>query len=405
MSFAYLDRPMSDPIDPQLTILVPAMDEEETISTFVAWCHEGIREAGLVGEILIVDSSTDSTPDLALAGGARVLRTSPKGLGAAYIEGIPHVRGAFVIMGDADCTYDFRQLSQFVRAWESGSKFVMGSRFKGSIEPGAMPKLHQYFGTPITTWLLNKIFGGSFSDIHCGMRGVDADTLREMRISSTSWEYASEMVIKAIQLELPISEVPINFYADRGSRQSHMKRRGHLEPFRAGWSNVKSMLTYGAPYFLRRPGQIFLLLGLIGFMFLFLGPISLGPIELSGSTRLVAVFVAILGLQMVLLAHIAEAVMDYTGLRRDRLKHRFNLDRMFLICGGLGVGGVALILPLLLNYASNGMRLVNIPEWQESFVLAGLLLIICGFCLFTASLVIQSIAVRFSELAPMLDNM
>jgi len=194
--------PKDDVGDPELTILIPAMNEELTVGDFVAWCHEGIREAGVVGEILIVDSSTDRTAEIALEGGARVLRTPRRGLGRAYIDALPYVRGRYVVMGDADCTYDFRQVGLFVKALQDGNEYAMGSRWRGSIEPGAMPKLHQYFGTPITTWALNVLFGSRFSDIHCGMRGITRDALLRMGLVSQSWEYASEMVLKSVRMGL-----------------------------------------------------------------------------------------------------------------------------------------------------------------------------------------------------------
>ena len=152
-------RPEKDVSDPELTILIPAVNEELTVGDFVAWCREGIREAGVVGEILIVDSSTDRTAEIALEGGARVLRTPKRGLGRAYIDALPYIRGRYVVMGDADCTYDFRKVGLFVEAMRKGNEFAMGSRWAGSIEPGAMPRLHQYLGTPVTTWVLNVLFG------------------------------------------------------------------------------------------------------------------------------------------------------------------------------------------------------------------------------------------------------
>lgn len=398
MSHAWLEKPEQDVPDPVITVLVPAMDEAETIGTFIEWCHEGIADAGLPGEIVIVDSSSDETPRLALAGGARVVHTEPKGLGAAYIEGITWVRGSFVILGDADCTYDFRELARFVEQWQSGSKFVMGSRFKGSIADGAMPRLHQYFGTPVTTWLLNRIFGSRFSDIHCGMRGVDADALRDMMISSTSWEYASEMIIKAVEMELPTSEVPIDFYADRGSRQSHMKRKGPLEPFRAGWRNVKAMLTFGAPYFLLRPGQLILLIGAVLFLGLALGPVDIGSLQFSATTQLVGAFLVLLGLQMILLATVAQAVTDYNGRRRMALARRFDLNRMLVACASAAIVGVLLWIPLVGNYLSHDRQLKDLAAWETSMALAGIMLIIAAFCVFTAALVIQLVSARIIEL-------
>src|ERR1700722_6867534 len=140
---------------PEVSIVVPALNEEITIGEFVDWCKEGLARAGVAGEILIIDSSSDRTPEIALAHGARVLRTPKRGLGRAYIDAMPYIRGDFIIMGDCDLTYDFRELAEFVKCYQEGAEFVMGSRFKGSIEAGSMPALHQYFGTPVTTWIMN----------------------------------------------------------------------------------------------------------------------------------------------------------------------------------------------------------------------------------------------------------
>ena len=399
MTGPYLEIPAADCASPVISILVPSMNEQETIATFIAWCHEGLMEAGVQGEIVIVDSSSDETPAIALAGGARVVHTEPQGLGSAYIEGIKWIRGDFVVLGDADCTYDFRKLSDFLKGWEAGNAFVMGSRFKGSIEPGAMPKLHQYFGTPVTTWLLNRIFGSNFSDIHCGMRGVDADTLRAMSISSPSWQYASEMIIKSVEMELPTAEVPINFYADPGTRESHMKRKGRLEPFRAGWQNVKAMLTYGAPYFLLRPGQAVCALGLLLFLALGFGPVDIGSIELSSTTQLVGAFLILLGLQMVLLARVAQGVTDYRGVRRASLSARYDLNRMLRLCSLIGVVGLLLFIPVIRSYVTNDLRLDALAPWEASAAIGGITLVIASFCVFTAALVIQVVNTRFLEMA------
>ena len=255
--------PADDVADPEVTILVPALNEEITIGRFVDWCREGIAASGARVEILIVDSSTDRTAEIAQAGGARVLKVPRRGLGRAYIDAIPHIRGRFVIMGDADCTYDFREIRPFVAAFRAGAEFVMGSRFKGSIAPGAMPPLHRYFGTPVTTFILNAMFGSRFSDIHCGMRGISREALARMDLRSQGWEYASEMVLKSVHMELATTEVPIHFLKDPEGRLSHMKRRGWLEPWRAGWMNLRAMLVHGVNFFLVKPGAALLALGLL----------------------------------------------------------------------------------------------------------------------------------------------
>ncbi len=194
--------PDIDTTDPEVSIVIPALNEELTIAEFVAWCHEGLAKAQVRGEVLIVDSSTDATAEKALAGGARVLVTPKRGLGRAYIDAIPFIRGKYVLLGDADLTYDFRETAPFVEKFRQGYEFVMGSRFAGHIEDGAMPGLHRYFGTPLTNWILNVLYSADFSDIHCGMRGITREALVAMDIQSQSWEYASEMVLKSVQMKL-----------------------------------------------------------------------------------------------------------------------------------------------------------------------------------------------------------
>ncbi len=206
-----LIRPVADVSSPELSIVIPALNEEIAIGRFVEWCKEGISAAEIKAEILIIDSSTDRTAEIAVECGARVLRSPKRGLGRAYIDAIPYIRGQYVLMGDADCTYDFRDIRPFVDELRAGTEFVMGSRFKGSIETGAMPPLHRYFGTPLTTWILNVIYGTTFSDIHCGMRGITLDALKRIRLVSQSWEYSSEMVLKSVHFGLRSSEVPVHF--------------------------------------------------------------------------------------------------------------------------------------------------------------------------------------------------
>src|SRR5882757_601038 len=172
--------PDDDVQDPVVSIVIPALNEELTICEFVAWCQAGLEKAGVRGEILIIDSSTDSTPEKAVARGARVLKTPKRGLGRAYIDAIPFIRGKYVLLGDADLTYDFREIRPFLEKFRDGYEYIMGSRFKGSIEEGSMPPLHRYFGTPVTTWMLNFIYGSHFSDIHCGLRGVTLDGFLRM---------------------------------------------------------------------------------------------------------------------------------------------------------------------------------------------------------------------------------
>ena len=185
------EAPIQRRIKGFVSIVVPCRNEELTIGEFVDWCWQGLGAAGAEGEVIIVDNSTDRSPEIAREHGARVIHEPQRGLGRAYVAALPHIRGDYVVMGDCDLTYDFRRLAPFLTALEQGAEFVMGTRLKGEIEPGAMPKLHRYFGTPITTWILNRLYRQRFSDIHCGMRAMTIEALRRINLQSPGWEYAS----------------------------------------------------------------------------------------------------------------------------------------------------------------------------------------------------------------------
>jgi len=284
---------------PEVSIVIPALNEEITIGEFVAWCWEGLKKGGIKGEVIIVDSSNDETPNIALKRGARVLRTPKRGLGQAYIDAIPFIRGSFIVMGDCDLTYDFREIKFFVDSYRSGNEYVMGSRFLGSIETGAMPRLHRYFGTPLTTWLLNKIYRTKYSDIHCGMRGITKFGLEKIQLTSSGWEYASEMVLKAARTGLKISEVPVKFYKDRDGRESHLRRGGFLTPWIAGWINLKVMLVYSPDSFLLKPGAALFFLGILISVLSLIGTLSFGPIGFGIYTAMLALTLSVLGYALI----------------------------------------------------------------------------------------------------------
>ncbi|HXM42732.1 MAG TPA: glycosyltransferase family 2 protein [Bryobacteraceae bacterium] len=382
--------PAEDVADPLLSIVVPALNERIAIAEFVQWCKAGLAAAGIRGEILIVDSSTDNTPAIALASGARVLRTPRRGLGRAYIDAIPYIRGKYVLMGDADCTYDFRELSGFVRQFRAGYEFIMGSRFRGVIEPHSMPALHRYFGTPLTTAILNILYSTGFSDIHCGMRGITRDALVRLDLKSQSWEYASEMVLKAVCLKLKTAEVPVHFLKDPAGRLSHMKRNGWLEPWRAGWINLRAMLLFGADFFLLRPGLVLLALGLLITVPVSLGPLPLGPVTLSLNWMMLGLTLSVVGLQCFYLGCIVQVMYRYSPARAERWLRLFSYDRAMLASGLAGLAGCALGVPLIREYVAGGLRLPSMPTPQMHLAVLGLLFLIAGFYTFSCTLVLHA---------------
>jgi glycosyltransferase involved in cell wall biosynthesis len=388
--------PINDVSDPELSIVIPALNEELTVGDFVDWCKEGLARAGIAGEILIVDSSDDRTAEIAIEHGARVLKTPRRGLGRAYIDALPFIRGQYVLMGDADCTYDFRELEPFVERFHEGYEFVMGSRWKGYIEPGSMPFLHRYLGTPVTTWILNILYSSKFSDIHCGMRGITRDGLERIDLRSQSWEYASEMVLKAVRMELRTTEVPIRFLKDREGRLSHHKRAGWLEPWKAAWINLRAMFIYGPDFFVLKPGLAMLGLGLLLALPLSFGSLTIGPITFSLYWMLAGVALTTLGLQNFYLGCLAQVINDPTGRARMRWLRVFPYTRTVAIAGGMVLVGFGLVAPLIVQYIQSSFSLPGIGT-AGYLAITGIMLMILGFTTFTFTLMLHSIALLRTE--------
>lgn len=398
MATAFLDVPKADSLVAAsektpasgkrfVSIVVPCLNEELVIGEFVDWALEGIRRAGVEGEVLIVDSSTDRSPEIAEAHGARVLRVPKRGLGQAYLDALPHIRGNYVIMGDADLTYDFREIGDFVAKLDEGYEFVMGTRLKGWIEPGAMPPLHRYFGTPLTTRILNFIYRSRYSDIQCGMRAMTLDALKRIDLQSTSWEYASEMVLKASLLQLRIAEIPIKFYKDREGRESHLKRGGWLVPWRAGWINLKVMFLFAPDFFLFWPSLIMLALGLV----LVLGLVH-RPVFIFGlHWMLLGVTLGTLGYGGLHLALLAKAYHNFRPTVTRRIRNLLTYNRGMVI-GGLLMGvGVGFDLVLLMHYIASGFHNLSTPYPYFGYAVLGLFLIILGFQTVTNTLIFQMV--------------
>jgi glycosyltransferase involved in cell wall biosynthesis len=346
---------------PEFSIVIPALNEHITIGEFVDWCKEGLAKAGVAGEILIVDSSTDGTPQIALSHGARVLRTLKRGLGRAYIDALPYVRGRYVILGDCDLTYDFREIGPFVDRLREGYEFVMGSRFKGSIEPGAMPKLHRYFGTPATNFAFNAVNGTKYSDIHCGMRGMTLDLLKRINLTSQGWDYAPEMIAKAEALHARAVDVPIKFYKDREGRTSHHKRAPWYSPWMAGWHSLRVTFVFGAERVLVPLAFSFIALGAFLMILLSRGPAMIIPgMTWTLNALFLGVTLAVCGVAILHLSILASIINDRAGEVRSKWKRRFPYTKSVGFGAGLIAVGLVPTTFLVTRYVQH--HLILLPE-------------------------------------------
>ncbi|MGA2602440.1 MAG: glycosyltransferase family 2 protein, partial [Bryobacteraceae bacterium] len=291
----------------------------------------------------------------------------------------------------------------FLEKLRGGNEFVMGSRFRGYIEAGSMPGLHRYFGTPLTTWILNILYGTRFSDIHCGMRGITKEALGRMQLESDGWQYASEMVLKSVHMKLRTAEVPVRFYKDPEGRQSHHKRSGWMSPWKAGWSNLEVMLTHGAEFFTIKPGLAMLVVGLVLTLPLSFGPIRIGPVVLSMYWMLFGLTLSVLGAQTVGLGCITQILHDYRGDAIRRWLRVFRFNRAVVLSAGLFTLGIGLVTPLVREYFALGLRLPVEIGIANYMAIDGLLLLIMSFALFVFTLVIHSAVLRPRKLDKSVD--
>jgi glycosyltransferase involved in cell wall biosynthesis len=391
-----LFAPEAEMDNPEVSIVIPALNEELTIRDFIIWCKEGLRKINVKGEILIVDSSSDRTPEIALSMGVRVLRTPKRGLGGAYIDAIPYIRGKLVIMGDCDCTYDFRELGSFVESYHHGYEYIMGSRFKGSIESNAMPALHRYFGTPLTTYILNVIYGTHFSDIHCGMRAITLPALKRIKLQSQGWEYASELILKAAKLKLKMSEVPIKFYKDPPDRVSLHKRIGWISPWLAGWDNLRIMFVLSPEFFLLKPGLILMTAGLLLTLALIGGPFFVGKVGFSLHGMFFGVTLATTGYSALQLGLLSRIYHNFDPGFSEKMKRILTYNRGVITGILLMLTGLSLNIPLFVTWLKSGFKLFMF----HNYALFGLLLIILGFQTFVFTLIFEIMAKGYKHSEP-----
>ncbi len=278
----------------ELTILMPCLNEAETLAVCIQKARAFLETERVVGEVLIADNgSTDGSQAIARAHGARVINVSTRGYGGALLGGIEAAKGRYIVMGDADASYDFSALTPFLELLRHGYELVMGNRFKGGIKPGAMPGLHRYLGNPVLTGFGRLFFQSPVSDFHCGLRGFSTDSIRRLNLQTTGMEFASEMVVKATLHGLRIAEVPATLSPDGRSRAPH------LRSWRDGWRHLRFLLIFCPRWLFLYPGLALMLIGLAAMIWLVPGPRTVGRVTFDVHTLLYASAALVLGLQAV----------------------------------------------------------------------------------------------------------
>ena len=334
----------------ELTILMPCLNEAETIGACVSKAMGYLARSGVAGEVLIADNgSTDGSQAIAERLGARVVPVPVRGYGAALIAGIAAARGRFVIMGDSDDSYDFTALDPFVAKLRDGYALVMGNRFRGGIKPGAMPPLHRYLGNPVLSTIGRLFFGGPVRDFHCGLRGFDRDAIRALDLRAPGMEFAWEMVVKATVQGLRITEVPTTLSPDGRSRPPH------LRSWRDGWRHLRFLLVFCPRWLFLYPGAALFLAGLAAMVLLLPGPLRLGGVTLDVHTMLYGSGAMVMGFQAVQFWVFAQIYGIQQGMVPDRGRLTATLERFGL--------EPALIVAALLVLAGFGLGVAAVAVW------------------------------------------
>ena len=325
----------------ELTVLMPCLNEAETLHSCITKAQGYLARSGVSGEVVISDNgSTDGSQEIARHCGARVIPAAERGYGAALLTGIGAARGQFVIMGDADDSYDFSNLDGFLAKLRDGHDLVMGNRFKGGIAPGAMPLLHRYLGNPVLSGIGRLFFSSSVGDFHCGLRGFRKASIEGLGLRTTGMEFASEMVVKAVLSGLRITEVPTTLAKDGRSRPPH------LRSWRDGWRHLRFLLMFAPRWLFLYPGLLLLVLGALVVALVLPGPLRLGSVVFDVHTLLLGTAAILTGSTILMFFLLAKQFAISAGLLPETANFRAyrratTLERAVVVGALLVLGGAA----------------------------------------------------------------
>jgi glycosyltransferase involved in cell wall biosynthesis len=375
----------SDTPAPKLSVVIPCLNEAENIEECVRRALAAIEGGGFTGEVVVADNnSTDGSGELAERAGARVVHEARPGYGSAYLAGFAAARGEYIVMADADLTYDFAEIPRFVEELDKGAQLVMGDRMD-NIHPGAMPWLHRYVGNPVLTGILNVFFRTGVSDAHCGMRGFRRDILPVLDLRTTGMEFASEMVIRASKEKLRIAEFPIEYHPRGGESK--------LSSFRDGWRHLRFLLVHSPTYLFMLPGAILLALGAL------IAATVLTQIDIFGRqwdthTMVGGALLMIVGTQIVALGLCAHAYGTYFMGEKDpwfdRMRARFRLEHGLMLGGAILAAGFIAALVIAIKWIDRGFG--ELSEVRLAVLAATL--IIVGLQIFFSSFLLSILGLR-----------
>ena len=380
----------------ELTVVMPCLNEAETVATCVRKAMGFLAESGISGEVLIADNgSTDGSQQLAEAEGARVVNVKEKGYGNALMGGIVAARGKYVIMGDADDSYDFTNLMPYVEELRKGADLVMGNRFQGGIADGAMPPLHRYLGNPVLSFVGRLFFGSKIGDFHCGLRGFRRDSVMALNLQATGMEFASEMVVKATLAKQHVTEVPTTLAKDGRSRPPH------LNTWRDGWRHLRFLLLYAPRWLFLFPGLALLALGLIGGGLVLPGAFNVGSVTFDVDTLVVAGAAVVIGLQAVMFWLFTQVYAGAEGFLPEepavtKLLGKISLERGLIAGFAMIAGGLIGLVFSFLYWHGQGFHGLNY-ERALRLTIPSVTALVVGFQLIFGGFFLSILGVRHTR--------
>ena len=383
----------------ELSIVMPCLDEAETLATCIRKARGWLERAGVAGEVVVADNgSTDGSQAIAEAEGARVVPVAAKGYGNALMGGIREARGRYVVMGDADDSYDFSDLDAFLERLRAGDDLVMGNRFRGGIAPGAMPWSHRYIGNPVLSGIGRLFFHAPVGDFHCGLRGFRRDAIVALDLRTTGMEFASEVVVRSCLAGLRISEVPTTLSPDGRTRPPH------LRSFRDGWRHLRFLLLYSPRWLFFYPGLVMFAVGLVATTALTIGPVSVGSLQFDVGTLVYAAALTICGYLTVLFALLTETYAVQEGFLPANRTYR-RVQRWLTLERGLAVGaalvafGLVAAVASFLRWRESGFGNLD-PSQTIRTVVPSMLGFVLGLQTLVAALFVSILSIRRSPPVP-----
>ncbi len=372
----------------ELSVVLPCLNEAETLEPCVVQARDTMKQMGIRGEVIVADNgSSDGSQAIAERLGARVVNVAAKGYGSALMGGIAAARGTFVIMGDADQSYDFSHIPRFMEKLRAGFDLVMGNRFLGGIQPGAMPPLHRYLGNPVLSGIGRLFFRCPCRDFHCGLRAFRKDAILSLDLQTTGMEFASEMVVKATTFGLRIAEVPTTLSPDGRSRPPH------LRSWRDGWRHLRFLLMFSPRWLFLYPGLLIFILSALLMAWLLPGPRQVGQVTLDVHTLLYAAVGMLVGFQSVSFAVLSKVFTMTAGLapwtpKLQRVFSKITLETGLLVGAALIVVGLLSLFGVFLFWSSESFGSLN-PQRTLRFTIPGVVATALGFQTIMASFLLS----------------